>query len=80
MAAASRGMVRFVWIRPPSGMGQECKRRAEAMEPELLGRMGPLKDRVINYAKSNAPWKDRTTNARNSIDGSANITAKGGGR
>ena len=75
--AASRGMIRFVWVRPPSGMGRECKRRADAMEPALLGMMGQIRGDLENYMKANAPWQDRTGAARSSLSASANITGKG---
>jgi hypothetical protein len=70
-------MVSFIWIRPPSGMSAECKRRADAMEPELLGRMSALRDELLSYMKDNAPWTDRTTDARNGLSSNANITGKG---
>ena len=74
---ATRGMVRFTWIRPPSGMGAECKRRADAMEPMLLGMMGELVGDLVNHMQSTAPWTDRTGDARRELDASANITGKG---
>ncbi len=77
MAAARFGNVKFVWIRPPSGMGAECRRRADAMEPMLLGMMSTLRGSLIDYMKSNAPWQDRTKKARDSLDASVNITGKG---
>jgi HK97 gp10 family phage protein len=71
------GMMQFIWIKPPSGMGAECKRRADAIEPELLGRMGEIKGSVLDYMQNNAPWTNRTTDARNGLRSSANITGKG---
>jgi hypothetical protein len=58
-------------------MGSECKRRADLFEPMLLGMMSALRGTLINYMQSNAPWKDRTGNARRSLNASANITGKG---
>lgn len=77
MAAARFGNVRFIWIRPPSGMGAECKRRADAIEPELLGQMSALRGTLISWMKSNAPWNDRTGAARAGLDASVGITGKG---
>jgi hypothetical protein len=71
------GNVRFNWIRPPSGMGAECHRRAEAMAPQLLGMMSELRGDVIDYMKSNAPWQDRTGDAREGLDSTVGITGKG---
>lgn len=74
---ATRGMVRFIWIRPPSGMGAECRRRADLMEPELLGRMSLLRGDLLSWMQSNAPWNNRTGDARAKLDASVNITGKG---
>jgi HK97 gp10 family phage protein len=70
-------MVSFIWIRPPSGMASECRRRADAIEPELLGRMQAIRGSLLSYMKSNRPWNDRTTDAREGLDSNANITGKG---
>jgi HK97 gp10 family phage protein len=78
MAAARFGNLMFRWVRPPSGMGAECRRRAEAMEPELLGQMSTLKGSMDSYMQSNIPWTDRTRAARDGLKTSVGITGKGG--
>jgi HK97 gp10 family phage protein len=77
MAAARFGRVRFTWIKPPSIMAAEVRRRADAMEPVLTARMAGLSDDVISYMRSNAPWTDRTTAARNGLDSNARVTGAG---
>jgi hypothetical protein len=64
MAAARFGNIRFIWIRPPSGMGRECNRRAQAIPPALLAGMTQISSTMLGYAQNNAPWSDRTGNAR----------------
>jgi hypothetical protein len=76
MAAARFGNLMFRWVRPPSGMGAECRRRAEAMEPELLGQMSTLKGSMDSYMQSNIPWTDRTRAARDGLKTSVGITGK----
>lgn len=77
MAAARFGNLKFIWVRPPSGMGAECRRRADAMEPALLGQMSELRGNLLDWMRSNAPWTDRTGDARRNLDASVNITGKG---
>jgi HK97 gp10 family phage protein len=74
---ASRGRVRFTWIRPPSLMGEECRRRADAMGPALHTRMSALAEELIGYMQANAPWNDVTGQARAKLGSNANITGAG---
>ena len=74
MAPASRGRVSFIWLRPPSLMGNECERRARAMDPAVLGRMQALSATVVSYMKSNAPWNDRTGAARAGLSSNVNLS------
>lgn len=63
-APASQGMVRFIWIRPPSIMGRECDRRAQEITPALMRGMTAISEKMLSYAQSNAPWTNRTGDAR----------------
>jgi HK97 gp10 family phage protein len=75
---ASFGGLSFRWIRPPTGMGDECRRRADALQPALQARMDGLAGEVESYMKSNAPWTDRTGDARAGLKASSRVTGKGG--
>jgi HK97 gp10 family phage protein len=59
-------------------MGAECKRRADALQPALQGEMDALAKVVVEYMKANAPWTDRTTDARNGLSSNSRVTGKGG--
>lgn len=75
---ASFGRVGFRWIRPPTGMGDECRRRADALQPALQGRMNVLAAAVEEYMQENAPWQDRTFAARDGLKSNVRITGGGG--
>lgn len=75
---AAFGGVSFRWIRPPTGMGDECRRRADALQPALQGRMNVLAAQVEEYMHDNAPWQDRTFAARDGLRSNARVTGKGG--
>lgn len=77
MAAARFGRIRFTWVKPPSIMANEVRRRAAAMEPTLTGRMAALSSDVISYMRSNAPWTNRTGNARAGLQSNARVTGSG---
>lgn len=61
---AQQGMIRFIWIRPTSTLGQDCERRAQAMTPELVRGMTSISEKMLAYAQANRPWNDRTGDAR----------------
>lgn len=77
MAAARFGRVRFTWIKPPSIMANELRRRADAMEPTLLADLNGLSSDVISYMRTNAPWTNRTGNARAGLESNARVTGSG---
>lgn len=72
-----RGVFRFNWFRRPSVMAEACDELAAQMEADLFSQMSGLAGRVETYMKTNAPWNDRTYQARNELSARANITGRG---
>lgn len=58
----------FTWSVPPSAMAD----RVAAYKENLLNAIRELIDvyggKVVEYAKGNAPWTDRTSNARQGLN------------
>lgn len=74
---ASFGNLRFVWIRPPSEMAANCRAREARFDPAVLSRLNAMSTELVSYMQDNAPWTDRTGDARRLLGSNARITGKG---
>lgn len=75
MGASRFGNLRFTWAKLPSDISRELDGKANRMDPALLGELQGVASDMEAYAKSNRPWNDRTTDARNKLSASAQMTA-----
>lgn len=74
---ASFGNLRFAWIRPPSEMAANCRAREARFDPAVLSRLSAMSTELVSYMQDNAPWTDRTGDARRLLGSNARITGKG---
>lgn len=76
MAGTARfGNIRFTWVKAPSqGMGPDCFRRADLMLPTTFEMLEELSQDIVDYMKANAPWQNRTGNARAGLSSNANVS------
>ena len=59
----------FVWTgNRPLKMANNLKVRAKQITPALLADLSGLTDDMKSYAQANAPWQDRTGDARRNLD------------
>lgn len=57
------------WIRPPSRLAQAVNEYGERVLVAVAAVAGRMATIMQNSAKSNAPWTDRTGNARSGLFG-----------
>lgn len=57
------------WIRPPSRLAEAIERYGERVLVAVAAVAGRMATIMQNSAKSNAPWTDRTGNARSGLFG-----------
>jgi hypothetical protein len=57
------------WIRPPERMAQAVSEYGERVLVAVAAVAGRMATIMQNSAKSNAPWTDRTGNARSGLFG-----------
>jgi hypothetical protein len=72
---AGFGNFRFTWAKLPSTMSSELDGYANRMDPALLGELQGIASDMESYGKTNRPWNDRTTDAKNKLSASAQMTA-----
>jgi hypothetical protein len=61
----------FQFKTPPGAIGAAMKRRIDQIPAALLDLGTSYASRMEEYARANAPWNDRTTNARAGLTGEA---------
>lgn len=78
MAGTARfGNFRFTWRTRPAIMAAATGRLADQMEASLMSDLTRVAADIEAYMKDNAPWQDRTGDARRGLQARANQTGKG---
>lgn len=57
------GPVKFTWVVPPSVLGKDCDRRAEAIPREMSFAMQVFAADISADMKANHPWENQTGEA-----------------
>jgi hypothetical protein len=57
----------FVWDIPPSKLADQLKGYGERLLRAIHALMDVYGSRLVTYAMANAPWTDRTSNARQGL-------------
>jgi hypothetical protein len=57
----------FVWIRPPSELAKAIAEYGERVKRAVFAVAEYMAQKILDYAKTNRKWTDRTANARNAL-------------
>lgn len=66
----------IIWTKPPSALGAAAVRYGERVRQAVLLVAQLIADTAENRAKAEAPWTDRTGNARQGLTGFADPAAR----
>lgn len=62
------------WIKYPSTLAREVEIRSDNLVDEMDSGMSQLAGEAADWMKSNAPWNDRTGNARRGLQANYEFT------
>lgn len=74
---AGSGNFRFTWKARPAIMAAATGKLATQMESSLMSDLTGVAAAIESYMKNNAPWQDRTGDARRGLQARANQTGAG---
>lgn len=58
---------RVTWVRPPAHISANLGRYGQKVEAATVAVAEFIGAKMQNYARANAPWQDRTGNARSGL-------------
>lgn len=66
------------WIEPPAKLAQAVEKYGDRVLDAVGAAMGAEATEMANEARQNAPWSDRTGNARSGLFGTAEVDYSSG--